>query len=65
MMDIKINPNKVKKLLNDSKPHKAAGPGGIPTYMLRSAAEERSPFLSRIYQFSLDTVSMVSIPSDW
>ena len=62
MQDISISPNGVKKLLKDLKPYKAAGPGGIPTYILRSAAEELSPILSRIYQFSLDTGS---VPSDW
>ena len=62
MQDISINPNGVKKLLKDLKPYKAAGPDGIPTYILRSATEELSPILSRIYQFSLDTGS---VPSDW
>ena len=62
MQDISINPNGVKKLLKDLKPYKAAGPDGIPTYILRLAAEELSPILSRIYQFSLDTGS---VPSDW
>ena len=58
MQDISINPNGVKKLLKDLKPYKAAGPDGIPTYILRSAAEERSPILSRINQFYLDTGSL-------
>ena len=62
MQDISINPNGAKKLLKDIKPYKAAGPDGIPTYILRSAAEELSPILSCIYQFSLDTGS---VPSDW
>ena len=62
MQDISINPNGVKKLLKDLKAYKAAGPDGIRTYILRPAAEELSPILSRIYQFSLDTGS---VPSDW
>ena len=62
MQDISINPNGVKKLLKDLKPYKAAGPNGLPTYILRSAEEELSPFLSRIYQFSLDTGN---VSSDW
>ena len=49
MQDININPNGVKKLLKDLKPYKAAVPDGIPTYILRSAAEELSHILSRIY----------------
>ena len=56
MQDISINPNGVKKLLKDLKPYKAAGPDGIPTYILRSAAGN----FSRIYQFSLDTGSVPS-----
>ena len=43
-----INPSGVRKLLKDLKPHKAAGPEGIPTFILRSAAEELSPTLSPI-----------------
>ena len=34
MQDISINPDGVKKLLKDLKPYKAAGPDGIPTYIL-------------------------------
>ena len=61
MQDISINPNGVKKLLKDLKSYKAAGPDGIPIYILRMT-EELSPILSLIYQFSLDTGS---VPSDW
>ena len=34
MQDISYNPDGVKKLLKDLKPYKAAGPDGIPTYIL-------------------------------
>ena len=45
MEDIKVNPNGVKKLLKDIRPFKASGPDGIPTFLLRAAAEELAPML--------------------
>ena len=48
MHDISINLKGERKLLKDLKPYKAAGPDGIPTYILRSAEEENSHILSRI-----------------
>ena len=62
MHDITVNPNGVRKLLKDLKPYKAAGPDGIPTYILRAAAEELAPMLSHLYQFSLDTGH---VPTEW
>ena len=62
MQNISVNANGVKKLLKDLRPYKAAGPDGIPTFILRAAAEELAPILSRIFQFSLDTGN---VPSDW
>ena len=62
MQDISINPNGVKEHLKDLKVYKAAEPDGIPTFILRSAAEELWSILSRIYQCSIDTGS---VPSDW
>ena len=49
------------KLLKDLKLYKVARPDGIPPYILRSAAEELSPILSCIYQFSLATGSVLSV----
>ena len=57
-----INPNGKKKLLKDLRPFKSAGPDGIPTFILRAAAEELSPILSLIYQRSLDDGC---VPADW
>ena len=54
MGNIIINSNGVKKLLKNLRPFKSAGPDGIPTFILRAAAEEISPVLSLIYQRSLD-----------
>lgn len=59
---IKIGINGVIKLLRDLNPHKAAGPDSIPTYILKVAAEELAPVLSKIFQTSLDTGE---IPADW
>ena len=54
MQNITVNINGVKKLLKNLKPYKASGPDGIPTFIVRSTAEELAPMLSRLYQFSLD-----------
>ena len=60
--NIIINPNGVKKLLKDLLPFKSSGPDGIPTVILRAAAEELAPILSLIYQRSLDDGC---VPADW
>ena len=62
MDNIISNPNGVKKLLKDLRPFKSAGPDGIPTFILRAAAEDLSPILSLIYQRSLDDGC---VPADW
>ena len=55
MRKIIVSPNGVTKLLRDLKPHKASGPDSIPTYILKVAADEISPVLTKIFQTSLDT----------
>ena len=62
MHDITVNLNGVKKLLKNLKPYKASGPDGIPTYILRAAAEELAPMLTRLFQSSLDTGL---VPTEW
>ena len=52
----------VIKLLRDLNPFKLAGPDSIPNYILKVAAEEVSPFLTRIFQVSLDSGD---VTSDW
>ena len=47
MHDITINPNCVKKWLKNLKPYKTSGPDGLPTYILRAAADELANMLSR------------------
>ena len=62
MQNVSVNPNGIQKLLKDLRPYKATGPDGMPTFILRTAAEELVPILSLIFQFSLDTGN---VPSDW
>ena len=62
MRKIIVSPNGVTKLLRDLKPHKASGPDSIPTYILKVAADEISPVLTKIFQTSLDTGE---VPADW
>ena len=62
MNNITINLNGVKMLLKELRPFKASGPDGIPTFILRAAADEVSPMLTLIYQRSLDDEC---VPADW
>jgi hypothetical protein len=43
----------VIKLLKDLNPHKATGPDCIPSFILKSAADELAPILTQLYQYSL------------
>jgi hypothetical protein len=52
----------VFKLLKDLNPHKATGPDCIPSFILKSAADELAPILTQLYQFSL---AEGEIPSEW
>ena len=52
----------VHKLLSDLKTHKATGPDSKPAYVLKSAADQLAPILTRLYQYSLD---FGEIPPDW
>ena len=49
MHDISFNPKGEKKPLKDLQPYKAAGPDGIPTYILRSTEAENSHNHRRIH----------------
>ena len=62
MPRIKIGLNAIIKLLKDLNPYKVAGPGSITTHILKVAAEEIAPILSKIFQTSLD-IGRVS--EDW
>ena len=62
MPDIKVSQQGVHKLLKGLKPHKATGPDSIRTFILKAAAAELAPILTRLYQLSLDTGD---VPEDW
>ena len=54
MEKINVQSKGVHKLLSDLKTHKATGPDSIPAYVLKSAADQLAPILTRLYQYSLD-----------
>lgn len=62
MDNIRVSQAGVYKLLLGLRPFKATGPDEIPAYILKEAAEHISPYLTIIYQKSLDTGI---IPDDW
>ena len=62
MEDIVVSKNGVLKLLKGLNPHKATGPDEIPTNVLKEAAEELAPAITKLFQMSLDTGT---IPDDW
>jgi hypothetical protein len=51
--DIVINTKGVFKLLKDLNPLKATGPDCIPSFILKSTADELAPILTQLYQYSL------------
>ena len=61
MSPITVTVNAVIKLLNGLKPHKAGGPDKIPSCLMKLAANELAPGLTKIFQLSLDRGK---IPSD-
>ena len=52
----------VIKLLKNLKPHKAAGPDGIPARLLKEVAVEIAPAVTLLFQSSLD---QGKVPSSW
>ena len=62
MEDIKFNTKGVHKQLTQLNTHKATGPDNIPTAILRLAADELAPVLTRFYQYSYDHGT---VPQDW
>ena len=52
----------VIKLLKNLNPYKAASPDTIPTFILKTAAEELAPALTKIFQKSLNSDT---VPEDW
>ena len=62
MEKINVQSKGVHKLFSNLKTHKATGPDSIPAYVLKSAADQLAPILTRLYQYSLDCGE---IPPDW
>ena len=62
MPNIIIDIDGVTKLLQGVNPSKASGPDMLPTRVLKTAALVIAPFLSLIFQQSIDTGT---IPNDW
>ena len=62
MKNILITNQGVLKLLQNLKTSKATGPDSIPAYLLKTAAKEITPVLTKLFQFSLDTGE---VPPDW
>ena len=62
MDSIRVYYKGVLKLLRDLKTHKATGPDELPAFILKTAANQLAPILTRLYQFSLDSGEA---PTDW
>ena len=62
MAEIKIHESGIFKLLNGLNIHKATGPDGIPTQVLKELAHELTPVMSLFFQAS---VNQGSIPDEW
>ena len=62
MKPIKVNQQGVAKLLKGLRPYKATGPDEIPAYILKNLADHLAPYLTRLYQLSLD---QGNVPDDW
>ena len=62
MAAISVSTQGVEKLLSNLNPTKAAGPDGIPPWVLREFAREVAPTLTKIYRSSLQTGE---VPRDW
>lgn len=62
MSNITFHERGVLKLLKGRRPFKATGPDDIPAFILKHSAESLAPYLTRMYQVSLD---QGQIPDDW
>jgi len=59
---ITVEVDGVYNLLTNLDPHKAAGPDGIPSKLLKETASQIAPLLTFIFQASLN---QGKLPSDW
>ena len=62
MGKITIDQRGVHKLLSNLQPHKATEPDQIPSFVLKAVGDDLSPFLTRLFQASLD---QGIVPQDW
>ena len=62
MGEITVDPNGVLKLLNNLKIHKAPGPDGLSTRVLKECSSEIAPILALIYN---ETLAQGTVPDDW
>ena len=62
MMKIQVNNQGVVKLPRGLRPFKATGPDEIPAYILKNMADHLAPYLTKLYQISLDRGL---VPDDW
>ena len=62
MTPITINEADVRKLLQNIKPHRAAGPDNIPARILREAANNLAPAMTILFQAPID---QGTLPDDW
>ena len=62
MGEITVDPNRVLKLLNNLKIHKAPGPDGLLARVLKECNSEIAPILALIYN---ETLAQGTVPDDW
>ncbi len=62
MPDIDISTNGIRKLLQNLKPGKAAGPDNIQPIVLKELCNEIAPIIQVIFQRSLGTGKL---PQEW
>ena len=62
MGEITLGPNGVPKLLNNLKIHKASGPDGLSTEVLKECSSEIAPILALIYN---ESFAQGTVPDDW
>ena len=62
MGNVTVSCEGIKRLLRNLNPHKAGGPDGISSRVLKELAEEIAPALTCIFQSSL---SSGVVPADW
>ena len=62
MPKLEVHWKGVHKLLKGLKTFKATGPDSIPAFILKAAADQLAPILTRLYQTSLDCGE---VPTEW